>query len=176
MVTPGHADRQQLAMNAVDAAVAARVGYVLVISVFTSGTDSIFGRQFSGLEAHIKKAGIKYGILRLPFFLDNLWGSQGNIKNEGCACLVPPAILRSHPVLSPLSAFAYRCGRQDLCAVPCRCPVDTCGRCRCWPRRRHHSGRSFQAWQQDLQCTPPNASRRFARGPSSVHCARFRGS
>jgi uncharacterized protein YbjT (DUF2867 family) len=83
VVTPGHIDRTQLAINAIDAAKDAGVAFIAVVSVATSGTDSIFGRQFGPIEAHVKGCGVPYSLLRLPFFLDNLWGSQASIKSEG---------------------------------------------------------------------------------------------
>jgi len=53
---------------------------VLVVSVLTTGTDSIFGRQFAPLEEHVKQSGMPYGLLRLPFFLDNAFGNLEAIK------------------------------------------------------------------------------------------------
>ena len=45
VVSPGHIDREQLTINAVKAAKTANAKFVAVISVLTSGTDSIFGRK-----------------------------------------------------------------------------------------------------------------------------------
>lgn len=45
VITPGHAERTQLTINGIEAAKKAGVPFVLVVSVPTTGTDSIFGRQ-----------------------------------------------------------------------------------------------------------------------------------
>lgn len=57
--------------------------HVVVVSVLTADlTDTVFGKQFAELEAHVKSAGIPYTLLRLPIFLDNQYGNIGSIKGQ----------------------------------------------------------------------------------------------
>lgn len=79
IVTPGHEDRTTLAINGLKAAEAAKVEFVTIVSVLTSGTDSIFGKQFAPIEAMAKKISIPYSILRLPLFIDNNWLNKDSI-------------------------------------------------------------------------------------------------
>jgi uncharacterized protein YbjT (DUF2867 family) len=83
IVTPGHIDREKLAINAIDAAAAAGAKYILIVSVLTVGTDTIFGRQFVAVEQRVKDARVPYGIIRLPFFIDNLYASAPTVKSDG---------------------------------------------------------------------------------------------
>ena len=83
IVTPGHADRTKLAINGLEAAEEARVDFVAVVSVLTSGTDSIFGKQFVPIEAKANSLRIPTSILRLPLFIDNNWLNADSIKAQG---------------------------------------------------------------------------------------------
>lgn len=48
--------------------------YVLVLSVSTAGDETtVFGRQFTEIEASVKAAGIPFTLIRLPLFTDNNW-------------------------------------------------------------------------------------------------------
>lgn len=80
LVVPGHEDRTQLALNGLEAAKEAGVGFVLVLSVLTAGSDSVFGKQFAPIEAKAKESGLNYAIVRLPLFIDNNWAHLGTIK------------------------------------------------------------------------------------------------
>lgn len=83
VITPGHIDRTQLAINGVNAAKEAGVPHIVVISVSTSGiNDTIFGRQFDELEKHVKATGVSYTLLRLPLFIDNNWANVKSIKEN----------------------------------------------------------------------------------------------
>jgi len=82
IVTPGHEDRTKLATNGLEAAKAAGVKFIAVVSVLTSGTDSIFGKQFAPIEDTTKQIGIPYSILRLPLFIDNNWLSKDSIVGQ----------------------------------------------------------------------------------------------
>ena len=83
VVTPGADKRVQLTINAVEAGKAAGVTFVLVITGQTAGlTDTILGRQLYEIESTVPKLGIPYSFLRLPFFMDNLWGFKDTIKNQ----------------------------------------------------------------------------------------------
>jgi uncharacterized protein YbjT (DUF2867 family) len=90
LVVPGHEDRTQLAINGLEAAKDAGVRFVLVLSVLTSGTDSIFGKQFAPIEAKAKKIGVNYAIVRLPLFIDNNWAHLGSIKGQDAPTFYDP--------------------------------------------------------------------------------------
>lgn len=83
LVIPGHIDRTQLGLNGLEAAKEAGVKHVLLLSVLTAETDTIFGRQFKPLEAKVKELGINYTIVRLPLFIDNNYAHVGSIKDQG---------------------------------------------------------------------------------------------
>ena len=82
IVTPGHEDRTKLAVNGLEAAKDAGVNFVAVVSVLTSGTDSIFGRQFKEIESKAKSLSIPYSIIRLPLFVDNNWLNKDSIVGQ----------------------------------------------------------------------------------------------
>ena len=82
VVVPGHEDRTNLAINAIEAAKEAGVKFVLMLSVLTSGTESIFGKQFQGIESAIQESGLDHAIVRLPLFIDNNYAHVGSIKGE----------------------------------------------------------------------------------------------
>ena len=83
IVTPGHKERTWLTSNELEAENEAGVSFVAVVSVLTSETDTIFGRQFGPIEALTKNIGIPYSILRLPLFVDNSLLSADSIKKQG---------------------------------------------------------------------------------------------
>lgn len=83
IVTPGHVDRTKLAINGLEAAEEAGLEFVAVVSVLTSGTNSIFGKQFAPIEAKAKDLNIPTSILRLPLFIDNNWLNADSIKGQG---------------------------------------------------------------------------------------------
>jgi len=82
IVTPGHEDRTKLAINGLEAANDAAVSFVAVVSVLTSGTDSIFGRQFKPVESKAKTLSVPYSIVRLPLFVDNNWLNKDSIVGQ----------------------------------------------------------------------------------------------
>jgi uncharacterized protein YbjT (DUF2867 family) len=85
LVTPGHEQRTELGTNAIEAAKEAGVKFIILVSVLTSGTDSIFGKQFDPLERKIKEvdSASDYAIVRLPLFIDNTYANVGSIKDQG---------------------------------------------------------------------------------------------
>ena len=83
LVIPGHINRTELGINAIVAAHDAGVKSIVVLSVLTSGTDSIFGKQFDPIEETVKGIGIDYAIVRLPLFIDNNYANVGSIKDQG---------------------------------------------------------------------------------------------
>jgi uncharacterized protein YbjT (DUF2867 family) len=82
LVVPGSEQRTELAINAIEAAKEAGLKFLLVLSVLTSGTESIFGKQFEPIEAKVKESGIDYAIVRLPLFIDNNYANVGSIKGQ----------------------------------------------------------------------------------------------
>ncbi len=73
-----------MVMSSIDAAKAAGVSFAMVISVpSVSEPDSIFGKQFGAIEAHLKASGLSYCILQLPMFMQNQWGNLGSISKAG---------------------------------------------------------------------------------------------
>ena len=90
LVVPGHEDRTQLTINGLEAAKDAGVGFVLVLSVLTTGTDSIFGKQFAAIEAKTKEIGLNHAIVRLPIFIDNNWAHLGTIKGQEAPTFYDP--------------------------------------------------------------------------------------
>ena len=82
IVTPPTEDRAALAAKTAEDARAAGAKDLVIVSVAAADDDSIlFGRQFKELEARV--AALSPTLLRLPMFLDNLWGQAGGIKEGG---------------------------------------------------------------------------------------------
>jgi len=80
IVTPGTENRAALTIGAADAAKKAGVKHLVVVSVTAADkSETIFGKQFTAIEAHIKKLGINYTLVRLPIFVDNLMAAKGSI-------------------------------------------------------------------------------------------------
>jgi uncharacterized protein YbjT (DUF2867 family) len=73
IIVPSCKERTKLAINALEAAKAANVSYILLLSVTIANTDTEFGRQFLPIESKVKSIGIPYTIIRLPMFLDNIF-------------------------------------------------------------------------------------------------------
>ena len=83
IVTPGTEDRAPLTIKTAEAAKEAGVKFILVVSapnVFLP--DTIFGKQLSEIEDKISKLGIPYSFLRLPMFMENMWGSKDTIVSQ----------------------------------------------------------------------------------------------
>jgi uncharacterized protein YbjT (DUF2867 family) len=84
IVTPGSEDRAELAINGIKAAIAAGVGYMVILSVMTvERPGTIFADQFSKIEAAAATSGIPHTIIRFPFFLDNVMGQLQLMMNIG---------------------------------------------------------------------------------------------
>jgi uncharacterized protein YbjT (DUF2867 family) len=92
IVTPGAKDRMQLTIATAEAAKEAGVKFLLVVSVLTADlTDTVFGAQLSEVEDKVGKLGVPYAFLRLPFFVENLWGFKDSIVGQGAIyCPVDP--------------------------------------------------------------------------------------
>ena len=83
IVTPGAEDRAPLTIKTAEAAKEAGVKFILVVSAPTVILpDTIFGKQLSEIEDKISKLGIPYSFLRLPIFVDNIWGSKDTIVSQ----------------------------------------------------------------------------------------------
>ncbi|KAL4461484.1 hypothetical protein ABPG74_016108 [Tetrahymena malaccensis] len=83
VVTPGHIDRTNLAINAIKAAQEAHIKYILIVSITAADNlEILFGRQFNPIEKELKLSGLNYGILRLPIFTDNIFGNAEHIKSH----------------------------------------------------------------------------------------------
>lgn len=82
--TPGAENRSDLVAAAVNAAQAANVKHIVVVSIpsVEAGADILFKKQCLAIEAAVKSSGLKYTILRLPMFYENQWGNQGSIKGQ----------------------------------------------------------------------------------------------
>jgi len=83
LVTPGTTEKRgEMVVNSANAAKKAGVKHIVVISVMAAETDTIFGKQFGPMEKAIKELGVKYTIVRLPMFADNLMGSKNSIVTQ----------------------------------------------------------------------------------------------
>ena len=81
IVTPGAEDRTKLTITAIDCAKQAAVTFVMVVSVLTAEHgNTVFGAQLGKVEAHLKESQLTYCLLRLPLFMDNLYGNAESVK------------------------------------------------------------------------------------------------
>ncbi|XP_065191193.1 NAD(P)H azoreductase-like [Sycon ciliatum] len=84
IVVPGAEDRTELTRTTAEAARAAGVKFILSVSVTSADRPELtFGKQFSGLESHIKSLGVQYAFLRLPLFYENNLAHQASIAGQG---------------------------------------------------------------------------------------------
>lgn len=84
--TPNTFDRDKLTCQTIDCCKEAGVRHITLISVAnleSGGKQTIFGRQFSKIEDHLKGCGLPFTLLRCPLFLDNLKLNADSIKREG---------------------------------------------------------------------------------------------
>jgi len=95
IITPSVENRATLMQNGLDAAKAAGVPFVLVLSVSTApSVRTIFGKQFAAIEATTKASGLPYAIMRLPLFTDNLQCDFASVAATGkiCGAIDPMAL------------------------------------------------------------------------------------
>eukprot|EP00730_Choanoeca_flexa_P012882 TRINITY_DN4718_c0_g1_i2.p1 TRINITY_DN4718_c0_g1~~TRINITY_DN4718_c0_g1_i2.p1 ORF type:complete len:296 (+),score=91.71 TRINITY_DN4718_c0_g1_i2:139-1026(+) len=83
VVSPGAEERVKLTNNGVQAAKDAGAKFIMVVSVPTVGTDTVFGRHMDAIETYVKGCGVSYTLLRLPYFMDNFFGNRDPIKEKG---------------------------------------------------------------------------------------------
>ena len=89
VVTPGVENRAAITINAANASKEANVGHLVVVSAITTDVkDTVFGRQFTEIESHLKKLGLPYTILRLPLFIDNFWADAETIKKQSTSTVL----------------------------------------------------------------------------------------
>uniref|UniRef100_A0A1X7U0I5 NmrA-like family domain-containing protein 1 n=1 Tax=Amphimedon queenslandica TaxID=400682 RepID=A0A1X7U0I5_AMPQE len=83
IVTPGAEDRAPLTIRTAEAAKEAGVKFILVVSAPNVNLpDTIFGKQMIEIEDKVSKLGIPYSFLRLPLFVENIWGSKDTIVSQ----------------------------------------------------------------------------------------------
>ena len=84
IITPSTENRAQLVNDTAEAAKDAGVKHLLVVSATTARlAGTIFGDQFGQIEDYIEQLGVPYTILRLPYFLENLWEFKSTIMDQG---------------------------------------------------------------------------------------------
>ena len=84
IVTPSSKNRAELATVTAEAAREAGVKHLVVVSITAAPiTDTIFGAQVTQIEEYVKKLEVPYTVLRLPYFLENLWGFKDTIAGQG---------------------------------------------------------------------------------------------
>ena len=116
IVTPSVENRVQLVTATAEVAKEAGVKFVLVVSgVMANLTDTIIGAQFSEIEDEVGKLGVPYTFLRLPFFVENLWGFKDSITGQGAIyCPVDP----DKPYEAVVVEDAGKAGRPFLLTHP----------------------------------------------------------
>ena len=83
IIAPGTENRAELVIKTAEAAKAAGVKFLLVLSVATADvTDTIFGRQLNAVESAVTKLNVPHAFLRLPLFVDNCWSFKDTIQSQ----------------------------------------------------------------------------------------------
>ena len=103
VVTPGGTlERTKLALNGIQAAVAAKASHIGLVSVTSvAAATGVFAEQFRPLETAVAASGVPFNIFRLPPFLDNLFGQP--IKDAGQIYEpVPSDAARTLPTVSDI--------------------------------------------------------------------------
>jgi len=76
-------DRDMVTCQTIDCCKEAGARHITVISVASLDYhNTIFGKQFSKIENHLKSCGTPYTVLRCPLFIDNLKMNADSIKRE----------------------------------------------------------------------------------------------
>ena len=84
LVTPPSQERAAVAKNLAYAVKGTKVKFLLVLSVTSAEVkDTVFGKQFSEVEAVTRKSGVSYAFVRLPLFTDNVFLSKQSIQEQG---------------------------------------------------------------------------------------------
>ncbi len=82
IIAPPTENRAQLVNATAEAAKEAGVKFILAVSVPTTGTDTVFGRQVAEVESKISALGVPYTFLRLPMFVENNFGFKDSIVGQ----------------------------------------------------------------------------------------------
>ena len=83
IVTPGVENRVELAVKTAEAAKAAGVKFLLVVSGASAALpDTIFGKQFNEIEVAVAKLGVPHAFFRLSFFLENYLAFKDTIQAQ----------------------------------------------------------------------------------------------
>ena len=83
IIAPGTENRAELVIKTAEAAKAAGVKFLLVLSIPTAHlTDTIFGRQLTEVETAVAKLSVPHAFLRLPLFVDNYWSFKDTIQSQ----------------------------------------------------------------------------------------------
>ena len=83
IVTPGTLERATLTIKTAEAAKAAGVKFLAVVSAATAElTDTVFGKQLSEIEGNVSKLGVPYTFIRLPLFVENYWAFKDGIVGQ----------------------------------------------------------------------------------------------
>ena len=83
IVSPGTLDRATLTITTAEAAKAAGVKFLAVISAPSPElSDTVFGSHFTEIDGTISKLGVPYTFIRLPFFVDNYWAFKDGIVGQ----------------------------------------------------------------------------------------------
>ena len=83
IVAPPTENRAALVIKTAEAAKAAGVKFVLVLSLPTAYlTNSVFGGQFHEIEATVAELNVPHSFIRLPYFFENFWALKDTIQSQ----------------------------------------------------------------------------------------------
>lgn len=84
LVAPAHPDMLTFERNAIDAAKAAGVKYVVMISAIGASPEqpAQLGRNHAAAEAYLEQSGLNYTILRPHSFMQNTLGNIATVKEQ----------------------------------------------------------------------------------------------
>jgi len=81
LIVPPQAKRGEVTTGYINAAKAAGVKFIALISItLANDSETVFGKQFGPLEKAIQESKIPYSFIRGNFFMENFYGNVGGIK------------------------------------------------------------------------------------------------
>jgi uncharacterized protein YbjT (DUF2867 family) len=85
LVAPAHPDMLTFERNAIDAAKAAGVKFVVMISAMGASPEqpTQLGRNHAAAEAYLEQSGLNYTILRPHSFMQNTLGNIATVREQG---------------------------------------------------------------------------------------------
>uniref|UniRef100_A0A1X7U3T2 NmrA-like family domain-containing protein 1 n=1 Tax=Amphimedon queenslandica TaxID=400682 RepID=A0A1X7U3T2_AMPQE len=100
IVTPPVQKRALMVMKTAEAAKEAGVKFIMAVSTPPAADPNkapLFGKEFHEIEVRLSKLGVQYCILRLPGFMENLWGYKATIASQSTffGPLAPDTLLRT---------------------------------------------------------------------------------